>query len=173
MTATFTVEDGTGLAAANAYVSVADADQYHLDEGDPGVWAGSKPVQKQAAIRQATRFLDARYGGRWRGARANETQALDWPRADVYDDDDFLVDDDAIPAEIEAATAVVALKVLSGDDLLADVDASANVLEETNKVGDLSQSVKYAGTRSAQKRYPLVDGILRALLRGSAEAVRA
>uniref|UniRef100_A0A6M3J8A0 Putative structural protein n=1 Tax=viral metagenome TaxID=1070528 RepID=A0A6M3J8A0_9ZZZZ len=171
MTATFVVEDGTGLATANAYVSVADADQYHTDHGAPAAWTGVDAV-KQAAIRLATEYLDARYGSAWKGRRSNEDQALDWPRVDVHDRDEYLLASDEIPAALAAAAALLALKSLQGDVLLPDVVPGGNVKSESKRVGALAKSVEYLGGKTSAKRYVLVDHLIGDLVR-SGGAVRA
>ena len=85
------VEDGTGKAAANGYVSVADADAYFEGRADPvGVtglfdWSAQSTANKEKAIVSATRMIDAYC--RFYGHRAGSEQALQWPRYGVPDPD--------------------------------------------------------------------------------------
>ena len=53
-------EDGTGLANANAYVSVEFADEYFSARGNQ-TWAGLGSADKEAAIIKATDYLEAVY----------------------------------------------------------------------------------------------------------------
>ena len=53
-------EDGTGLANANAYVSVEFADEYFSARGNQA-WAGLGSADKEAAILKATDYLEAVY----------------------------------------------------------------------------------------------------------------
>jgi len=85
MAITLVVEDGTGLAGANTYITLAAADTYyeaHLYTTD---WDGATDAQKNIALAMATRVLDQQFY--WFGWKATTTQALQWPRADVPDPD--------------------------------------------------------------------------------------
>lgn len=108
----FTVEDGTGLPTANAYISEADADTYHADRGN-AAWAAAASADKETAIVRATDFLDQEFT--WQGVRRTDTQRLEWPREDVFDAEDAEVAFDAVPRQIEEATAEVALIALTED----------------------------------------------------------
>ena len=72
-----TVEDGTGKADADAFVSVEDCDTYCEARGLTD-WTGvadSPADTKEAAIRRATDHLSAAYA--WKGAKRNgRSQAL-------------------------------------------------------------------------------------------------
>ena len=76
------VEDGTRPTGSNCYISVADADAYHLARGGTA-WAAANTGAKEAAILEATTWLN---GQSWKGRKvASRTMA--WPRADVVDGD--------------------------------------------------------------------------------------
>lgn len=167
------VENGSGLADAESYVSVADTDTYHTKHGDPAAWSGSSTANKESALRIATQYLDARYGGRWHGTRINETMALDWPRYGVIDRDGFTVSSSAVPARLEDATAYIALKVREGDTLVPDVDAAGNVTSESKQLGPLSKSVTYAGQKATAPHYPFVDMLLSDLIGAAGTVQRA
>lgn len=78
---TLTVEDGTGVSDADAYAAIATVDAYATARALTA-WTGSDAV-KEAAIREATIYLDTSYS--WKGAIELETQALAWPREGVTD----------------------------------------------------------------------------------------
>lgn len=167
-----TVEDGSGLSNADSYISVADADTYHASQGAPSGWTGADAV-KEAALRQATAYLDNVYGLRWVGSRINQTMSLDWPRYGVIDRDGFEVVATAVPVEVENATAYVALKVLEGDTLVPDVDAGANAVAESVTVGPISVSSSYSGEVTTAPRYPKVEQLLRDLIQSAGTLQRA
>lgn len=50
------VEDGTGLADAESYLSVADADTYHADRNNEA-WQDYSTAEKEAALRKATQYI--------------------------------------------------------------------------------------------------------------------
>lgn len=157
---TFTVEDGTGLATANAYVSVATADAYFTERGDT-TWTGSDAT-KQGAIIKATQFLDASYV--FTGVLRFDTQALSWPRAYATDKDGRALEADEVPQRVKDACCELALYALGaslapnivGTDRVARVKAgSAEVEFET-------------GARDVGTRFALVDRLLAGLTTGGA-----
>lgn len=159
------VEDGTGLATAESYTSVSDADSYHTDHGAPSAWSSATTAAKETALRQASEFIDQWYGMRWLGIRAEPDQALDWPRIDgYYLDDNREIPWTVVPQPVKDATAVLALEALSAT-LLPDLDNPGTVKRSKVKVGSLEQETEYMGGNRPLKARPRIDGILRRLLR--------
>jgi hypothetical protein len=154
------VEDGTGKSDADAYDSLANIDAYHTNLGNAG-WTGTDAV-KEIAIKKGTRYLDLHYGRRWRGSRSNETQALDWPRTGVTDDDSYSLDSDSMPADLLKACAEASLRALT-ETLIEDIDEPGTVVYEFIKVGPIEERNSYSGGKSQTKRYPLIDYLLAAL----------
>lgn len=110
----FVVEDGTGLSTANAYISTAFADTYHVDRGN-AAWTGAT-TDKETAIVRATDYVDKRFGPRFRGFREGKSQGLEWPRLSAFDNDDFLYSDvDRIPRSLQKAIAEYAIIALNLD----------------------------------------------------------
>lgn len=110
---TITVEDGTGLTGADAYISVADADTYFSAIGDT-TWNAADTTAKEQAIVQATRYMEKRFGNKWKGMIASSTQALGWPRDYVYDERGTKLSD-RVPGAIAKACAEYAKHALSND----------------------------------------------------------
>lgn len=152
------VEDGTGMADAEAYISVADADTYFAARGNAS-WAALTTEAKEQALRLGADYMGAVYGPRWCGTRLTTTQALDWPR-----------DVEGVPEAVKRANAELAVRA-SAAPLLAD--AGAQVKQEV--VGPIS--VTYADGARQGVDYKAVDAALRAsglLCRGGfIAAVRA
>jgi hypothetical protein len=154
-----TVEDGTGLAAADSYISIAAALVYHAAMGNTA-WAAATEAAQEIALRRAAQYLDTNY--RFRGERLTTTQALEWPRV-WYEPDNRT---EAWPVvAVENAACEAALRALS-DTLREDVSAD-QVTEET--VGPIT--IKYA-RKTGQTRYPVVDAIIRKYTNGGAGMVR-
>jgi len=128
------VEDGTGLETANSYISLTDADTYHSDRGN-ATWAAATEAVRNAALINATQWLDGKYRGRWAGFRGSADQALDWPRYAAYDIDGYYLDSDAVPARIPYAAAEAALAIVDGTDLSPALDRGGRVKRE--KVGPI------------------------------------
>jgi len=85
MPLTLIKEDGTGKPDANSYAAVADGNAYHDGHLYASVWTGASTTTKEAALVMATRLIDAHY--QFRGFKAHEAQALQWPRDYARDDD--------------------------------------------------------------------------------------
>lgn len=107
-----TVEDGTGLAAADSWVTLVEATTWHSDMGNT-TWASGTydDTQREAALRRAARFLSDSFA--WIGYPTNNrTQNLAWPRFYVSDEDNLSIASDEIPVEIKRAQFEVALEEL-------------------------------------------------------------
>jgi hypothetical protein len=85
MPLTLIKEDGTGKSDANSYAAVADGDAYHDGHLYAADWTGANSTTKAAALVMATRLIDAYF--QFRGFKAHDTQALQWPREFARDDD--------------------------------------------------------------------------------------
>lgn len=143
---TIVVEDGTGLANADSYISLADADAYHAALGN-AEWAATSTDGREVALRRATQYLDTRY--QFAGEPLTTTQALAWPRTAAT----WPV------SRLRAATCEAALRALAGP-LYVD-QADAPVTQET--VGPISVSYG-AGSNGGQSRLVVIDDMLRGLL---------
>ena len=155
------VEDGTGLATAESYCSTAFADTYHINRGN-GTWATITPAQKEEALRRATDYMQQVYHGRWLGYRKTATQALDWPRLLVKNDDayaysSYYLDTNSVPVIVQNALAELAWKAAQGE--LAP-DLSQKVIREKIDVIE----VEYSPNGVQYTRYRAIDNLLSSLL---------
>jgi len=159
---TLIVEDGTGLAGAESYVSVADADAYHAGR-DNTAWAAiSTTALKEAALRRATDYLGG-FAERWKGYRLTETQALDFPRCNVPKPGTggaSYYGSSEVPAPLVKACCELALRASAGD---LSEDTGQEIIRE--KVGQLETEYQ-PGSRAGSK-FPAVDSLLGPLLTGS------
>lgn len=149
------VEDGSGLADAEAYVSVADATTYHTNMGNSAAWAavGVTAVQ-EAMLRRATNYMRNRYYGMWEGSAVASTQRLDWPRSGVPTrDGGSAIASNIVPEDVKAACAELALKAFSADLM---PDSSQAVKRE--KVGPLE--VEYDEFSPSSPAYLAIDAML-------------
>lgn len=159
-----TVEDGTGLADADAFVSLTDCDAYHTARGN-SAWTGTD-ADKESAIRRATAFMT--YAFTWKGFPLNgRDQALAWPRSGVTDNDGYYVAVDEVPREVVDATCEAALRELeSPGSLYPDVTLTDRVKSE--QVGPLR--VEYFANAMSAEASRLVVTIIRDLVRGLLKA---
>ena len=153
-----TVEDGTGLAAAESYVSVADADTYHTAYGDPSAWSGATTAAKETALREGARFLDVMFQSKWVGQRSNEGQGLAWPRLDVTNYDGYELASTAIPVKLKDANAIIALAAVDGTDIYPDIAADDGPKHRSRVVVGPIEVEDYfdTSTTSATVQYRLV-----------------
>lgn len=159
------VESGTGLASAESYCSVAFATQYHADRGNAAWAALASDTLREQYLRRATEYMVAVYRQLWKGYRAYQVQALDWPRAycpipDVVGGTgsfSVYVPMNEVPVVVQRACAELALRAITAD-LLGDLE-QATIRE---KVGPLE--VEYDPNSPQRKRYPQVDRLLKPFL---------
>jgi hypothetical protein len=159
------VEDGTGRADAESYISESDADTYFANRGNEA-WADVE--NKEAVLRQATDYLEQAYYGRWKGYKTTATQRLSWPRRQVPLEDYYTwfsyIADSSVPLAVKHATAELAFTAVSGD-LAPNVErAQASV-----QVGEIS--VTYDPASPQTTRYPKIDMLLQPFLKGSSVMV--
>lgn len=124
-----TIVATAGATNANSYCTVAEADAYHETIVGATTWTEAEDDTKIAALIQATRVLDEQYD--WVGQKANSTQALRWPRADVTDRDGWDVDSATIPTFLKNATAEMARALIKGDRFATRDDAKGGIKSVT------------------------------------------
>lgn len=163
----FTVEDGSGNSASNAYIAVQTFKDHHTDRGR--AYSAFSDSLIQQAIVKASDYVDKRFGRRFRGTRRQKDQGLEWPRLDAFDDDGFLMSgSDSIPRNLMKAVAEYALIVLRllDNELLpiparpfATIDettgtvtggASGQVIRNREKVGPLETEQWYSDMAKTQ-----------------------
>lgn len=167
------VETGAGLSDANAYLSLADAVLYFADHAN-AAWT-STDAAKEAAIRAATQYLDAYYHLFWKGDKKLSTQALDWPRAGVCDENHYPIASDSLPTKLKEACAEMAVRALT-ESLLPDVApaSSGALISKSVEVGPISVSKTWAGSgQSTTKYYRIADLLLADLVLDSNALIRA
>lgn len=159
------VEDGSNVTGAESYISVADADTYHVKRGNTS-WGVLTTENKEILLRKATDYMVQTYRTQWAGARKYDDQALDFPRYDVPKFDSpsgygvypSYYDDTIVPGEVKVACAELAYKAIS-ETLAPDIDR----ITKREKVGVLE--VEYDTNAGAPyKKYRAIDNLLRPLL---------
>ncbi|WP_211440927.1 DnaT-like ssDNA-binding protein [Collimonas humicola] len=159
------VEDGTGMPAAESYISTADADTYHANRGNAAWMALATPVKEQM-LRLAADYMTEAYRGRWKGYRSQNLQALDWPRKSVILTDmaiNYMIQFYVIPNEVKNAQAELAARAAALGTPLAP-DLEQGIISES--VAGAVSTV-YDRFSPQHTRYRQVDMILRPLLAAS------
>ena len=157
MALTLIKEDGTGKVDANAYANAADGDAYHDGHLYASAWTGAILADKEKALAMATRLIDGQF--QFDGVKANEAQALQWPRAGCHDPDadgwnGGTVADNTVPKAVMEATCEMARELLIVDRTAAPV----------------GEGLKYYNDGSVQTGYdkgdrrPVISHVAQALL---------
>lgn len=149
----FVVEDGTSKVDATSYASVDFADLYFEDRGN-ATWAAATDDAKEQALIRAADYMDSRF--RFRGSKADEEQALEFPRAGY----------DEVPVKVQRAACEYALRALSAplqpDPVLVD-DSGRSVTRKTEIVGPIESTIEYSfgGEVQTIRPWPAADKLLR------------
>lgn len=153
------VEDGSGKADAESYLSVADATAHHLKMGNKEAWAAvGNEATKEALLRQGANYLRDRYLGQWQGQATVHTQRLDWPRTGTVSRTGAFIAINVVPEEVKAACAELALKAASAALM---PDTTQKVKRE--KVGPIE--VEYDEFSPSSAVFIAIDSMLAALLK--------
>lgn len=125
------IDATVGGASANSYLTLAAAElivEGFVQDDDVTAWASATNDQKNRALYTATQRLDRE---RFLGARATDTQALQWPRTGVRKPDTYIntyavgfpfrittdyYTDTEIPDQIKKAQVVLAVYLNNNKD---------------------------------------------------------
>ena len=152
----FVVEDGTAKSDANSYISLSYAETYHDDRGNTA-WASATSATQQAACIKATDYIEANFTFVTGGVVSYE-QSLQWPRWGAEDRNGNAFSTNEVPGVVKQATAILALEVVDGTDILAKIDRKT----KREKAG--SVEVEYADSSAARSIYWQVYGMLQNLV---------
>lgn len=156
MAITITVEDGSGVADANAYVDVAAVKAYAEQRG---VTLPSDDEEIAAMIIKATDYLES-FACKYQGRKTDCDQSLQWPRTGVV----LCCADypsNQIPKQLKSAQCAAILIQNEGLVLQPNVTAADYVIEET--VGPIT--TKYANPIQAgiSAQFTALDSLLEPL----------
>lgn len=166
---TFIVEDGTLVINANSYVDVAFADDYFVTRMNATWLAIVDPLAKEAALVQATDYIENIYGRKFIGEMVNISQSLSWPRKDTDVYSELAYREDEIPLRLMKATCEYAVRAsaapLSPDPV---IDATGLTVVTTRKaVGPIEKEFRPVAGRSTPaliRPYPAADAYMVGLL---------
>ena len=137
MAITITVEDGSNVANANSFVTIVEARAYAVERG---VTLSATDDDVAVQIIKAKDYLES-FANRYQGEIANESQALQWPRIDVYiNGSKTAFPSNAIPKQLKSAQSALVVAINEGVDIMPNYSAADFVTEET--VGPIT--TKYA-----------------------------
>ena len=170
-----TIDATAGGASANSYLTLSDAQAIvdgMVEDADVTAWASATTDQKNRALYTATQRLDRE---RFLGARATDTQALQWPRTGVRKPDTYVntyatgfpfrISDDyftdtEIPDQVKRAQVVLAVYLNNNKDGigLSGLEDFKNV-----QIGSLNVTPDKTGAVGADRVPPLLERYLTGL----------
>jgi hypothetical protein len=154
---TLIIEDGSGVAGANSYVSLASATAY-LDAKGLTTWGTSTATAKEISLNQAVLYMELLP---YKGAKALSTDALAWPRRCMKDRDGYPILSDTIPTAVKYAQIELAYRYMAGKNPLADI-ASGDGYITSESVGPVT--TEYSTGYSTSDKFPEVSALLEPFL---------
>jgi hypothetical protein len=173
----FTPEDGTGLADANSYATVAEVTAYLTDRNRQEAWEDLDQEVQEAALVAATDYVESVFGRCFKGWPENPTdgvtQALHFPATGVYDR--YCNEITGVPTKLKQAIAEYADRIAVQGKTLApdpvyDDTADPRIKRKREKVGPIEEETEFHGSNTfagfgpALKRFPAADRLLRDLV---------
>jgi hypothetical protein len=113
MTVTLILETGQIVSGANSYADRTFADAFLDRNIYADGWVAATTADKEACLVWATQLLDD--GVVWVGQRVSESQALGWPRYQVWDRDGYAIASNVVPTQVQRATSELARLLLLSD----------------------------------------------------------
>ena len=164
------VEDGTAKADAEAYISVAACTTY-LDKfaqsGTSNLFtAAAADSDREIALRNSARWLDATFQLLYVGHRFTKSQAMQWPRGSGKYNDGWDIDADEMPQSLLDANCEMALRFIedtTGHDtsrLMPDQANPALIQREKLKADVTEIDTTYVGGAQQQKLYAMAERIM-------------
>ncbi|GAA0907681.1 hypothetical protein GCM10009552_15940 [Rothia nasimurium] len=163
------IEDGTGKPDAESYATAEDLAMYAAKRG---VTVPDDDAAREVLLVKAMDKL-GEYDARWLGCRASATQALAWPRKDVWLND-MRFSTSSIPRELQYAQLAFAIEAVKNDlQKTVTPQDTGPVIEKTV---DGAVTVKYAnpGKVLPVSAFAKPEALVNVLLkRGGLFAIRA
>ncbi len=146
----FTLETGTGVTGANAFVSVAELNDYMSDRGED-IYANIDSEKQAAIIKASQDYIDTFFT--FKGDSLTDTQGMQIPTDEV-----------ALNADIKRACCMSAILDLKGR-LFVDPTSinTQTIVEEESRVGSLMDKTVYTDNgQGYTTKYPTtaIDRIL-------------
>jgi len=155
----------TITVGTDTYLNIIDADAYFVAL-NVTTWASASLTAKEAALREATTYIDSNYN--FIGTQITDN-LLAWPRnsATVHSGNfaGISYDSTTIPPQVEAATAQLALQALSG--ALDPILDRQTIKEKVDVI-----EVEYNPYAPSGKTYTQATAILSPLLDGNGMTVK-
>lgn len=158
------LETGTGVQGATSYADAEFIKAYWTARPhDPraAVVGAAEDPQIEGAASEASAFLDATYGSRYRGRRRGYLQGLLWPRTGAKDSTGYDLPD--LPDCLPKAVAELAARALEAR--LASDDARGGAVASIKEgIGSLREETVFRDDAQRHTDYGFVPGMLEPIL---------
>lgn len=151
------IEDGTVVANAQSYVTLAEANLFFKPYGDASSWNLADNVNKEAALISGAQYMQQKLRLLWKGSRVNAFQSLDWPRRgvdvpDFFDpffrqvnvplqfQDTVFIPENVVPEEVKDGQMQIAVLTISTEGVAGNTQTLQPFYgrkSKREKVGDL------------------------------------
>lgn len=163
---TLIIEDGTEVANANSYVTLAEARAYALARG---VTLSATDSIVEVLVIKSMDYLES-FDNQFKGYRKTSTQVLSWPRYEVYRND-IGTEYPTIPNELKNALCQLII-----DSSTFDIDPNVLLTDKTQKIKERVEGaieVEYAQPTEIRTRPSLrkFDNLISPLLKSSASGL--
>ena len=164
-----TIDATAGGASANSYLTLSDANAIVdglVEDDDVTAWASATDDQKNRALYTAAQRIDRE---RFLGARATDTQSLQWPRTGVRKPDTYIntyavgfpfrittdyFTDTEIPDQVKKAQAILAVYLNNNKD---GIGLSGLEDYKSVKIGNLEVTPNSYGATGADRIPPIIE----------------
>lgn len=143
------VEDGTGVANANTYASVAYARQY---ASDVGLVLPADDTALGVSLLAAMGYIESQP---YQGQPTDPTQALQWPRR-LATMNGAPISDNVIPEGIKKAQVQAANLIANGSNLFEIISGQFVTREKVGPI-ETEYSSEYLATWNGRTLYPAID----------------
>ena len=151
---TLIVEDGTIVASAESFVTVAEFKTFATNQGVTAA-AEADDDQVEVALRKAAQYMQQKFRLFWRGSMVDATQRLSWPRrgvpvVDFFDpfytnasvplsfQDTYYIGENVIPPEVKECQNLLALATIdSAGASSGSLQPAYGRMTKREKAGDL------------------------------------
>jgi hypothetical protein len=154
------LEDGTGKANAQSYVDAGTARTYAALRG---IELSAEDSEVEVLLVNAMDYLEAQRA-RFQGTKLTTTQALQWPREEVYlDGAEEALDPAVLPQPLKDAQCQLCIEQHNGTELMA---ATTGIAVKRKKIGDIDTTYAINDGEVPVASMPKVDALLAPLCVG-------
>lgn len=157
---TLIVEDGSKVADANSYVTLADARSYATLRGET---LPADDAELESLLIKAMDFIEAQRS-RYQGDKTHSDQALQFPRTGVYLDS-ILVGSSTIPRELRYAQMALAVEAQTSDLMPSRLPSDKGPVTQESVEGAVSVSYANTGRLNSVPAFAKADALLAPLMK--------